>query len=83
MKKLSHRSTIYLVENVLVLVMIGSAIVLQVMKARKGKDEGESPLVEIAEEVSKDLVPWPFNLLASVITEVTENAKAEKAETAE
>ena len=66
MKEISKESHAYAIENLLVLVMVSSAIALQVRRRRFGKDKGPL-LLRLLDAVPEEVKPLPLVLVDQLI----------------
>ncbi len=59
----------YAIENALVVTMIGSAVALQIMKRKYGRDNAPL-LVRIIDDMPGDAMPWPLGMISELIDHV-------------
>ena len=67
MGALSRNSKGYALENLLVLVMVGSAVALQLMRRRQPEGVPAPLLVRLIDEVPAAAMPWPLAAIRELI----------------
>lgn len=66
-REVSKETRVYGVENLLVLIMIASAIALQVRRRRYGK--GRGPLIlRLMDELPDGGMPWPLGIIGDLFS---------------
>lgn len=66
-REISKETRVYAIENLLVLIMIGSAIALQIRRQRYAKGKGPL-LLRLMDELPEGMMPWPVEALGSLFS---------------